>query len=145
MRFAHPNNRVRLDQRLDYKSRHQPLAGLPGGEAIAAHSDIDMVSFTGSTGTGISVARAAAVSVKRVTQELGGKSPSVILPDADLGCAIPDGVLRAFMNAGQSCQAPTRMVVPRSLRDRVILFQRSGEVKARPHTATGAWIGGCGV
>ena len=87
----------------------------PGvGAAISAHPDIDMVSFTGSTRAGVLIAKAAADTVKRVTQELGGKSPNVILGDADLEKAVTFGVLRCFTNTGQSCQAPTRMVIPRS-------------------------------
>src|SRR3954467_7519413 len=81
------------------------------GEAISRHPDIDMVSFTGSTRAGILVAKAAADTVKRVAQELGGKSANIILPDADLDNAVPAGVLRSFTNTGQSCQAPTRMLV----------------------------------
>jgi aldehyde dehydrogenase (NAD+) len=87
------------------------------GEAIARHPDIDMVSFTGSTRAGILVAKGAADTVKRVTQELGGKSANIVLPDADLGKAVPAGVLRCFTNTGQSCQAPTRMLVHRSQLD----------------------------
>jgi len=76
----------------------------PGvGAAIAAHPGIDMVSFTGSTRAGIEVARAAAPTVKRVHQELGGKSPNIILPDADLATAIPAAVSGVMMNSGQSC------------------------------------------
>lgn len=90
------------------------------GDAIARHPDIDMVSFTGSTRAGILVAQAAAPSVKRVTQELGGKSPNVILPGADLAKAIPQGVLRCYTNTGQSCQAPTRMIIQSGQRDEVI-------------------------
>lgn len=89
------------------------------GNAIAAHPDIDMVTFTGSTRAGVHVAQSAAPSVKRVHLELGGKSPNIILPDADLDLAIPKGVLRAFVNSGQACIAPTRMFVPRELSDRV--------------------------
>lgn len=81
------------------------------GEAISAHPDIDMVSFTGSTRAGVLVAKAAADTVKRVHQELGGKSANIILPGADLSKAVPAGVLRCFTNTGQSCQAPTRMLV----------------------------------
>ena len=81
------------------------------GAAISAHPDIDMVSFTGSTRAGIAVAEAAAPSVKRVTQELGGKSPNIILRDADLARAVKRGVLGCFQNSGQSCNAPTRMLV----------------------------------
>lgn len=84
------------------------------GAAIAAHPDIDMISITGSNRAGALVAQAAAVTVKRVTQELGGKSPNVMLPDADFAKAVPLGVLSAFRNVGQSCSAPTRMIVPRA-------------------------------
>ncbi len=84
------------------------------GEAISSHPDIDMVSFTGSTRAGILVAKAAASTVKRVTQELGGKSANIILRTADLSKVVPAGVLRSFYNTGQSCQAPTRMLVHRS-------------------------------
>ena len=83
------------------------------GAAMAMHPDVDMISITGSTRAGILVAQAAAVTVKRVAQELGGKSPNVILPDADLARAVPAGVAAAFRNVGQSCSAPTRMIVPR--------------------------------
>jgi aldehyde dehydrogenase (NAD+) len=84
------------------------------GAAIAAHPGIDMVSFTGSTRAGTQVAKAAADSVKRVAQELGGKSPNIILDDADLKRAVEGGVRTCFTNSGQSCNAPTRMLVPRS-------------------------------
>ena len=83
------------------------------GSAIASHPGIDMVSFTGSTRAGIAVATAAAPTVKRVTQELGGKSANVILEDADLAKAVAQGVQACFRNTGQSCNAPTRMIVPR--------------------------------
>ncbi|MGO4002894.1 aldehyde dehydrogenase family protein [Pseudomonas fluorescens] len=83
------------------------------GEAIAAHADIDMISITGSNRAGALVAQAAAPTVKRVTQELGGKSPNLLLPDADFAKAVPLGVMSAFRNVGQSCSAPTRMIVPR--------------------------------
>src|SRR5579863_3364639 len=84
------------------------------GAAIAAHADVEMVSFTGSTRAGIAVALAAAPTVKRVTQELGGKSAFIILDDADLDSAVKDCVQGCFRNTGQSCNAPTRMLVPRS-------------------------------
>jgi acyl-CoA reductase-like NAD-dependent aldehyde dehydrogenase len=84
------------------------------GEAIAAHPDVDMVSFTGSTRAGKRVAELAAQTVKRVTQELGGKSPNIILNDADLRKAIPAGVMGCYANSGQTCSAPTRMIVPRA-------------------------------
>lgn len=83
------------------------------GAALAAHPDVDMVSFTGSTRAGVEVARAAAATVKRVHQELGGKSPNVILDDADLERAIKASVIHVFQNSGQSCNAPTRMLVPK--------------------------------
>jgi aldehyde dehydrogenase (NAD+) len=83
------------------------------GAALASHPDVDMISITGSTRAGVLVAQAAAPTVKRVAQELGGKSPNVVLPDADLPRAIPLGVAAAFRNVGQSCSAPTRMIVPR--------------------------------
>ena len=105
-------------------------AGVPGGvfnmingdgptvgTAMAEHPDVDMVSFTGSTRAGILVAKAAANSVKRVTQELGGKSANIILDDADLEKAVRNGVIHCFSNSGQSCNAPTRMLVPKISHD----------------------------
>ncbi len=82
------------------------------GARLASHPDVDMVSFTGSTRAGIEVARNAAPTVKRVHQELGGKSPNIILDDADLERAVKAGVLAVMQNSGQSCNAPTRMLVP---------------------------------
>ncbi|MHB1912045.1 MAG: aldehyde dehydrogenase family protein, partial [Acidimicrobiales bacterium] len=84
------------------------------GEAIAAHPDVDMVSFTGSTRAGKRVSELAAQSVKRVALELGGKSANVILDDADLEKAVSDGVGKCYLNSGQTCSALTRMIVPRS-------------------------------
>ncbi len=84
------------------------------GAALSAHPEIDMVSFTGSTRAGIEVARNAAPTVKRVHQELGGKSPNLVLEDADFPKAIPAGVRAVMNNSGQSCNAPTRMLVPRA-------------------------------
>jgi delta 1-pyrroline-5-carboxylate dehydrogenase len=84
------------------------------GSAIASHPDVAMVSFTGSTRASVAVASAAAPTVKRVTQELGGKSANIILDDADLEKAVKEGVQGCFRNTGQSCNAPTRMLVPRS-------------------------------
>ncbi|AZE93925.1 Aldehyde dehydrogenase [Pseudomonas orientalis] len=88
-------------------------SGAEVGAAMAAHPDIDMISITGSNRAGALVAQAAAPTVKRVTQELGGKSPNVLLPDADFAMAVPLGVMSAFRNVGQSCSAPTRMIVPK--------------------------------
>jgi aldehyde dehydrogenase (NAD+) len=82
------------------------------GTVLAGHPDVDMVSFTGSTRAGIAVAQAAAPTVKRVHQELGGKSANIILRSADLAAAVSAGVRRCFGNSGQSCNAPTRMLVP---------------------------------
>ena len=82
------------------------------GAALSSHPDVDMVSFTGSTRAGIEVARNAAPTVKRVHQELGGKSPNIVLDDADLEAAVAGGVKAVMMNSGQSCNAPTRMLVP---------------------------------
>ena len=84
------------------------------GAAIASHPDVAMVSFTGSTRAGIAVAMAAAPTVKRVTQELGGKSAYIILDDADFEAAVKDGAQSCFRNSGQSCNAPTRMLVARA-------------------------------
>ena len=84
------------------------------GEALSCHPDTQMVSFTGSTRAGILVAKAAAPLVKRVVQELGGKSPNILLDDADFADAVPKGVLASMRNVGQSCAAPTRMLVPRN-------------------------------
>jgi aldehyde dehydrogenase (NAD+) len=84
------------------------------GEAMSRHSGIDMISFTGSTAAGRRVGEAAAATVKRVALELGGKSPNVILEDANLQEAIADGVSKCFLNSGQTCSALTRMLVPRS-------------------------------
>ncbi len=83
------------------------------GEAIAAHPGVDMVSFTGSTRAGKRVSELASATVKPVAMELGGKSPNVILDDADLARAVPDGVAKCFLNSGQTCSALTRMLVPR--------------------------------
>ncbi len=83
------------------------------GEAIAGHPGIDLVSFTGSTRAGRRVSELAASTVKPVAMELGGKSPNVILDDADLTRAVPDGVAKCFLNSGQTCSALTRMLVPR--------------------------------
>jgi len=83
------------------------------GEAMSAHEDIEMMSFTGSTRGGIAVAKTSADSVKRVSQELGGKSANIILSDTDIARAVSDGIDYAMDNSGQSCNAPSRMLVPR--------------------------------
>ena len=84
------------------------------GTALSRHPDVDMMSFTGSTRAGSLVAQNAAPTVKRVTQELGGKSPNIILEDADLEKAVTSGVMHMYQNTGQSCNAPSRMLVPRA-------------------------------
>jgi aldehyde dehydrogenase (NAD+) len=94
------------------------------GQAIASHPGVDLVSFTGSTRAGILVAKAAADTVKRVTQELGGKSANVILDDADLKVAVGGGMMGCAMNSGQSCNAPTRMLVPASLHDQAVAIAK---------------------
>ncbi|MGD1954235.1 MAG: aldehyde dehydrogenase family protein [Sphingomonadales bacterium] len=84
------------------------------GAPLSSHKDLDMVSFTGSTRAGVAIAKAAADTVKRVAQELGGKSPNIVLEDADLQTAIAGGVMHMMTNSGQSCNAPSRMLVPAS-------------------------------
>ena len=108
------------------------------GQAIASHPDIDLVSFTGSTRAGILIAKAAADSVKRVHQELGGKSANIILPDVDLKKAVPAGVLRCFTNSGQSCQAPTRMLIHESQTDEAVSIAKDtaqAVIVGSPHAA----------
>ena len=87
------------------------------GAALSSHPDVDMMSFTGSTRAGIEVAKNAAPTVKRVAQELGGKSANIILDDADFQQAIARDVFGMCTNSGQSCNAPTRMLVPKSRMD----------------------------
>jgi aldehyde dehydrogenase (NAD+) len=103
------------------------------GEAIAAHHDVDMVSFTGSTRAGRRVSEVAAATVKRVALELGGKSANVILSGADLDKAVPDGVNKCYMNSGQTCSALTRMLVPRD---------KLAEVEALATEAAEGWTAG---
>jgi aldehyde dehydrogenase (NAD+) len=95
------------------------------GEAMSSHPGIDMMSFTGSTRAGVAVAKASADTVKRVTQELGGKSANIILEDADLKKAVTGGVMGCFGNSGQSCNAPTRMFVPRKKQDEAIAIAKA--------------------
>ncbi|CAD5300406.1 3-succinoylsemialdehyde-pyridine dehydrogenase [Bosea sp. 62] len=94
------------------------------GEAIARHPGVDMVSFTGSTRAGILVAKAAADTVKRVHQELGGKSANILLDDVDLKRAVKLGVESVMRNSGQSCNAPTRMFVPAELHEDALAIAR---------------------
>ncbi|MDR6756995.1 aldehyde dehydrogenase (NAD+) [Mycoplana sp. BE70] len=95
------------------------------GQVMASHPDVDMVSFTGSTRAGVIVAKAAADTVKRVAQELGGKSANIILPDADFETAVTKGVRGCFSNTGQSCDAPTRMLVPKDRHDEALAIAKA--------------------
>jgi aldehyde dehydrogenase (NAD+) len=94
------------------------------GAALSAHPQVDMVSFTGSTRAGTEIARLAAPTVKRVHQELGGKSANILLDDVDLQAAVTSGVDSCFGNSGQSCNAPTRMLVPAALHDQAVDIAR---------------------
>jgi aldehyde dehydrogenase (NAD+) len=104
----------------------------PGvGEAMSSHPGIDMMSFTGSTRAGIAVAKASADTVKRVAQELGGKSANIVLEDADLKKAVVGGVMNMFSNSGQSCNAPSRMFVPKAMHDEAALIAKAAAEKAK--------------
>ncbi len=107
------------------------------GAAIAAHPDIDMVSITGSTRAGIEVSRAAAPTLKRVHQELGGKSPNIVLDDADLVPAITGSINGVMQNSGQSCRAPTRMLAPHKLMDQVCAIAKEVAETWTPGDPTG--------
>jgi aldehyde dehydrogenase (NAD+) len=113
----------------------------PGvGAAISSHPDVDMVSFTGSTRAGVEVARNAAPTVKRVSQELGGKSPNIVLDDEDFAKSVAAGASVMMMNSGQSCNAPSRMLVPNSRMDEAIAVAREtvGAVKVGDPNEKGA-------
>ena len=117
--------------------------GPVAGEAIAAHPDVDMVSFTGSTAAGRRVASVAAATVKRVALELGGKSAFVVLDDADLDKAVKVGLANAFINGGQTCTAWTRMLVPAAREEEILERIRSSVARyavGDPH-ADGTRIG----
>lgn len=107
--------------------------GATVGAAIAKHPGVDMISFTGSTQTGIRIAQDGAITVKRVVQELGGKSANILLADADFSQAVAQGVAQCFNNSGQICVAPSRMLVP---------LERQDEVKALAKEAADAMIVG---
>lgn len=113
------------------------------GVAMSEHPGIDMISFTGSTRAGIDVAKRAANTVKRVSQELGGKSPNVILEDADFTKAVSGGVMHVFNNSGQSCNAPTRMIVPAAKMAEVKAIAKAvaDKTKAGDPKAEGTTIG----
>lgn len=112
--------------------------GLDVGAVMSEHPSIDMISFTGSTRAGIDVAQRAAPTVKRVSQELGGKSPNIILDDADFSKAVATGVGSVFMNSGQSCNAPTRMLVPQSRMDEVMAIAKAVADKTKAGDARAA-------
>ena len=101
------------------------------GEAMSSHKDIDMMSFTGSTRGGVAVAKTSASNVKRVSQELGGKSPNLILDDNSFTTSITNGVIHVMGNSGQSCNAPTRMLVPKSRHDEAITIAKSALEKVK--------------
>ena len=113
------------------------------GQAIASHPDVDMVSFTGSTRAGVLVAKAAADTVKRVHQELGGKSANILLADVDLRKAVTKGVTGCFGNSGQSCNAPTRMFVQKDQHDEAIAIAKAAAAnfKVGPPAAEGTVLG----
>jgi aldehyde dehydrogenase (NAD+) len=98
---------------------------------MSSHPGIDMMSFTGSTRAGIAVAKASADTVKRVTQELGGKSANIVLEDADLKKAVMQGVQNCFSNSGQSCNAPTRMFVPAAKQDEAMQYAKTAAESAK--------------
>jgi aldehyde dehydrogenase (NAD+) len=112
------------------------------GVALASHPDIDMVSFTGSTRAGVEVAKLAASTVKRVTQELGGKSPNIVLDDSGFAEGVSAGVANMMPNSGQSCNAPTRMLVPNSRMAEAISIARvAAEQVTVGHPDAGTTIG----
>ena len=112
------------------------------GVALASHPDIDMVSFTGSTRAGVEVAKLAAPTVKRVTQELGGKSPNIVLDDSGFAEGVSAGVANMMPNSGQSCNAPTRMLVPNSRMAEAISVAREAVEKVTVgHPDAGTTIG----
>jgi aldehyde dehydrogenase (NAD+) len=117
--------------------------GIECGAALSTHKDVDMMSFTGSTRAGVAVSKDAADTVKRVTLELGGKSPNLVFADADLEDRVGGSIREVFNNSGQSCDAPTRMLVERSVYGKVVdIAKRVGEeAKVGDPEAKGAHIG----
>jgi len=112
------------------------------GAAISSHPEVDMVSFTGSTRAGVEVAKNAAPTVKRVHQELGGKSPNIILEDADFNVAVKAGVRSIMGNSGQSCNAPTRMLVPnKRMAEAIAVAKATAESTTVGDPASGAMLG----
>ena len=117
--------------------------GVDVGAPLSSHPDVDMVSFTGSTRAGILVSKAAADTVKRVALELGGKSANIVLDDADFNKAIAGSVMNMMSNSGQSCNAPSRMLVPASRQDEAIAVAKAtvANVKAGDPNAADTVIG----
>jgi aldehyde dehydrogenase (NAD+) len=117
--------------------------GLVAGHALASHPDVDMISFTGSTRAGIQIAQSASATVKRVAQELGGKSANILLPDVDFDRTVSLGINRCFNNSGQSCVSPTRMLVPEHrLEDVVAIAEKvANSIKVGPPTETESVLG----
>jgi aldehyde dehydrogenase (NAD+) len=105
--------------------------GMGVGSAISAHKDIDMVSFTGSTRAGIAIAKSAANTVKRVVQELGGKSPNIILDDANIDKSVKKGVFHCMNNTGQTCNAPTRMLIPANKYEQAVIAAKATAAKVK--------------
>ena len=99
--------------------------GINAGAVLSKHKDIDMISFTGSTTAGVSISKNAASSIKRVTLELGGKSPFIVFDDADIEASLTQCINTCFLNSGQSCDAPTRMLIQRSIYDKTIRMAKS--------------------
>ncbi len=116
--------------------------GATVGFALASHPDIDCISITGSTRSGVEVARSAAPTVKRVLQELGGKSPNIVLPDANLELAVSKGVKGLMANAGQSCSAPSRLLLPKEsiAQAKKLMLAMAGQVQPGP-PANNAYMG----
>ena len=117
--------------------------GISVGAALSRHPDVQMMSFTGSTRAGTNVSKDAADTVKRVTLELGGKSPNIIFPDADLKRAIKQGILQCFLNTGQNCNAPTRMLIHQSQYDeaKVIAAEVVSKILVDDPTKQGRHLG----
>ena len=119
--------------------------GATVGAALAAHPDVDMISFTGSTRAGVAVSRAAAASVKRVTLELGGKGPNLLFADLGdgLGKAVQRGVFHLMRNSGQNCNAPSRMLIEASVYDEAVALatKACAAVQVGPPHQDGAHLG----
>jgi aldehyde dehydrogenase (NAD+) len=106
--------------------------GITVGKALSSHPDIDMISFTGSTRAGILVSTAAAPTIKRVALELGGKSANILLDDVDFSATVTRDIFNIMSNTGQSCNAPTRMLVPNNRMDEVILIAKAATAQIKP-------------